>query len=218
MKRLNIVIVMAFASLAVLSPVLGTKVVNLGGIKFTAGLFTMLLAYSLLNVVNELWGKAEAQFLAATIVLIRVVLFVGVVPLLVRWPAYLEPAGYAGVLGLSLRTFIGSEVGTLVQNLLIDIPLFQALKKRLRRGFFFRANVANIVAWTFGTASFVLVSYGSASKSVWPIFLGQTVVKVPLSFLYSWLGWAIVRRARGRGNASPAPAGAGLTAETSADV
>jgi uncharacterized PurR-regulated membrane protein YhhQ (DUF165 family) len=68
MRRLYVVVVMVFASLAVLSPVLGTKVVDLAGIKFTAGIFTMLLAYSLLDVVNELWGKADARFLAAGIV------------------------------------------------------------------------------------------------------------------------------------------------------
>jgi uncharacterized integral membrane protein (TIGR00697 family) len=195
MKRLYALIVMVFASLAVLSPVLGTKVLNLWGVKFTAGIFTILLAYSLLDVVNELWGKAEARFLAASIIVVRVVLFMGLVPLVVRWPAYLEPEGYSGILRLSLRTFLASEIGTLVQNIFIDIPVFHALK-RIKLGFLFRANASNILSWTFGTVCFVLVSYWGAGKSLWPVILGQTLVKFPLSFLYAALGWLIVRKVR----------------------
>lgn len=217
MKRLYVIVVMVFSSLAFLSPVLGTKVVNLGGIKFTAGIFTMLLAYSLLDVVNELWGKAEARFLAAGIVIVRIVLFLGVVPLVIKWPAYLEPAGYSGLLGLSLRTFLASEVGTLVQNVFIDIPIFHALKK-VKLGFLFRANASNIISWTFGTVAFVFVSYWGASKSLWPVILGQTLVKFPLSFAYSGVAWMIVRRARRTPPAVPEDAETGFRAAISEDA
>jgi uncharacterized integral membrane protein (TIGR00697 family) len=205
MKRFPVVIVMAFASLAVISPVLGTKVISLGGITFTAGIFTMLLAYSLLNVVNELWGRADAQFLAAAIVLIRIVLFVGLIPLIIKWPAYLEPEGYSQVLRLSLRTFLASETSALVQNVLIDIPIFHALKK-IRYGFLFRANASNIISWSFGTVCFVFISYWGAPKSLLPIILGQTLIKFPLSFVYSWVGWRVVRWAR-NGRLRPKPRG-----------
>jgi len=217
MKRLYIVIVMIFSALAVLSPILGTKVVSLFNIKFTAGIFTMLLAYSLLDVVNELWGKADAQFLAVGIVIIRLVLFLALIPLVVKFPAYLEPAGYQGLLSLSLRTFLASEIATLVQNVVIDIPIFHALK-RIKLGFLFRANVSNILSWSFGTVCFVLVSFWGASKPLLPIIIGQTLIKFPLSFIYSWLGFLIVRKARGaRVLAEPSSDGA-VTPAISADV
>lgn len=217
MKKLYIVIVMIFAALAALSPVLGTKVVSLFNVKFTAGIFTMLLAYSLLDVVNELWGKADAQFLAFAIVIIRLVIFLALIPLLVKFPAYLEPAGYQGLLSLSLRTFLASEIGTLVQNVVIDIPIFHALK-RIKLGFLFRANVSNILSWSFGTVCFVLVSFWGASKPLLPIIIGQTLIKFPLSFIYSWVGYVIVRKARGtRILAGPSSDGA-VTSAISADV
>jgi len=196
MKRLPIVLALIFASLAVLSPILGTKAASLFGIKFAAGTFTILLAYSLLDVVNELWGREEARFLAVSIVLIRLVLFLGVVPLIVKLPVYLEPEGYAGVLHMSLRTFLASEIATLVQNVLIDIPIFHALKK-IKFGFLFRANLSNIISWTFGTVCFVLVSYWGAPKSLVPIIIGQALIKFPLSFIYAGIGFLIVRKVRG---------------------
>ena len=44
MKKLYILIIMVYSSLVAVSPILGTKVVNLFGVKFTAGIFTMLAA------------------------------------------------------------------------------------------------------------------------------------------------------------------------------
>jgi len=217
MKRLSIVIVMIFTALAVITPILATKVVNLFGVKFIAGIFTMLFAFSLLNVVNELWGKRDAQFLAVSIVLVRLLLFLGVVPLILKLPAYFEPAGYAGLLKMSIRTFMASEVATLVQNVFIEIPLFHALKK-IKFGFLFRANLSNIIAWSFGTISFVLISFWGASKSLFPIMIGQLLVKFPLSFAYSWVGYVIVRKARGaRVPAEPSSDGT-VTSSISADV
>ena len=217
MKRLYIVIVMIFTALAVITPILATKVVNLFGVKFVAGIFTMLFAFSLLNVVNELWGKRDAQFLAVSIVLVRLVLFLGLVPLILKLPAYLEPAGYAGLLRMSIRTFLASEVATLVQNVFIEIPLFHALKK-IKFGFLFRANLSNIISWSFGTISFVLVSFWGSSKSLVPIMIGQLLLKFPLSFAYSWVGYVIVRKARGaRVLAEPSSDGT-VTPSISADV
>jgi len=195
MKRLHILIIMVYASLIVISPILGTKVVDIFGVKFTAGVFTILAAFALLDVVNELWGPKDARFLAVAIILIRIALFVAVVPLVVLLPAYLEPPGYAGVLQTSVRTFLASEANTLVQNVLIDIPIFHRLKK-IKFGFYFRANATNLISWTFGSVVFVLISYLGSGKPILPIMAGQTLIKLPFSFLYSWVGWLIVKRAR----------------------
>jgi hypothetical protein len=135
MKKLYILIIMVYSSLVVVSPILGTKVVNLFGVKFTAGIFTMLAAFSLLDVVNELWGKNDARFLAVFIILIRIVIFVAIIPVVIRLPSYLEPSGYSSLLRMSIRTFLASEVNTLIQNVLIDIPIFHRLK-RIKLGFF----------------------------------------------------------------------------------
>jgi uncharacterized integral membrane protein (TIGR00697 family) len=195
MKRLYILIIMVYSSLVAISPILGTKVVNFFSIKFTAGIFTMLAAFSLLDVVNELWGKNDARFLAIYIILIRLVIFLGIIPLVVRLPSYLEPLGYSNLLPMSIRTFVASEVNTLVQNVLIDIPIFHRLK-RIKFGFFFRANVSNVVSWSIGTVCFVLISFYGSEKNLLPIIFGQTLVKFPLSFLYSSIGLMIVRKAR----------------------
>jgi uncharacterized integral membrane protein (TIGR00697 family) len=195
MKRLYILIIMVYSSLVAISPILGTKVVNFFSIKFTAGIFTMLAAFSLLDVVNELWGKNDARFLAIYIILIRLVIFLGIIPLVVGLPSYLEPPGYSNLLSMSIRTFLASEVNTLVQNVLIDIPIFHRLK-RIKFGFFFRANVSNVVSWSVGTVCFVLISFYGSEKNLLPIIFGQTLVKFPLSFLYSFIGLMIVRKAR----------------------
>jgi uncharacterized integral membrane protein (TIGR00697 family) len=172
MKKLYLLIVMVYSSLVVISPLLGTKVVDLFGLKFTAGIFTMLAAFSLLDVVNEVWGQSDARFLVVTIVAVRIVLFMAFIPLVLGLPAYVEPSGYSGLLRLSVRTFLASEANVLVQNVLIDIPIFHRLK-RIKFGFFFRANVSNIISWTVGTTCFVLISYWGSPKPLWPIILGQ---------------------------------------------
>lgn len=195
MKRLHALIIMTFSSLVVISPVLGTKVVDLFGIKFTAGLFTILAAFSLLDVVNELWGRKEARFLAISIIIIRSIIFIAIIPGLIKLPSYLEPPGYAMLLHGSIRTFVASEVNTLVQNVLIDIPVFHYLK-RIKFGFFFRANLSNIVSWAFGTVCFVLISFWGSGRPLLPIVLGQTFIKFPLSPVYAWFGLMLVKKAR----------------------
>jgi uncharacterized integral membrane protein (TIGR00697 family) len=195
MKKLYLLIVMVYSSLVVISPLLGTKVVDLFGLKFTAGIFTMLAAFSLLDVVNEVWGQSDARFLVVTIVAVRIVLFMAFIPLVLGLPAYVEPSGYSGLLRLSVRTFLASEANVLVQNVLIDIPIFHRLK-RIKFGFFFRANVSNIISWTVGTTCFVLISYWGSPKPLWPIILGQTAIKFPLSFVFAWVGLLLVKRAK----------------------
>lgn len=195
MKRLYHSIVMVFSSLVVISPILGTKVVNLFGLNFTAGIFTILFAFSLLDVVNEVSGKKDARFLAVSIVLIRLIIFLAIIPAVISLPAYLEPTGYSNLLHMSMRTFVASEVLTLVQNVLIDIPLFNRLK-RIKFGFYFRANLSNIISWTFGTICFVIISFWGYAKPLIPIMIGQTLIKFPISFVYSWIGLMIVRKAK----------------------
>lgn len=114
---------------------------------------------------------------------------------MIRLPSYLEPSGYSSLLRMSIRTFLASEVNTLIQNVLIDIPIFHRLK-RIKLGFFFRANVSNLISWTFGTVCFVLISFWGAGKPLLPIMLGQTFIKFPLSFVYAWVGLMIVNRAK----------------------
>ena len=208
MKKLYILIIMVYSSLVVVSPILGTKVVNLFGVKFTAGIFTMLAAFSLLDVVNELWGKNDARFLAVFIILIRIVIFMAIIPVVIRLPSYLEPSGYSSLLRMSIRTFLASEVNTLIQNVLIDIPIFHRLK-RIKLGFFFRANVSNLISWSFGTVCFVLISFWGAGKALLPIILGQTFIKFPLSFVYAWIGLMIVNKAKNI-RAAEKPIGYGL--------
>jgi uncharacterized integral membrane protein (TIGR00697 family) len=186
---------MTFASLVVISPILGTKVVDLFGVKFTAGLFTILAAFSLIDVVNELWGRKEARFMAVSIVVIRLIIFAAIIPAIVRLPAYLEPAGYSILLHSSIRTFIASEANTLVQNVLIDIPIFHYLK-RIKLGFFFRANMSNIISWAFGTICFVLISFWGSGKPLLPIIVGQTFIKFPLSPIYAWIGLLLVKKVK----------------------
>jgi len=208
MKKLYILIIMVYSSLVAVSPILGTKVVNLFGVKFTAGIFTMLAAFSLLDVVNELWGKNDARFLAVFIILIRSVIFVAIIPVVIKLPSYLEPSGYSSLLQMSIRTFLASEVNTLIQNVLIDIPIFHRLK-RIKLGFFFRANVSNLISWSFGTVCFVLISFWGAGKALLPIMLGQTVIKFPLSFVYAWIGLMLVNKAKTI-KAAEKPTGYGL--------
>lgn len=198
---LHTLIAMVFASLVVLSPLLGTKVVDIFGVKFTAGVFTILFAFSLLDVVNELWSKQEAQTFAILIFFIRLALFFTVIPLIISLPTYLAPTGYQDMFRMGIRTFIASEILTLVQNVFIDIPIFNSLK-RIKLGFFFRANVSNIISWSFGTFCFVLISFWGAPKPLLPIILGQTLIKFPVSFVYAFIGTLVVgwaRRAQPRG-------------------
>jgi len=194
-SRYYTLIVVAFSALVVISPILGTKVIEVFGVKFTAGLFTILLGFSLLDIVNEIFGHKEARYLAVSVVLVRLVLFVVIVPIIIKMPSYLEPTGYSNLLYMGMRTFVASEILTLVQNVLIDIPIFNSLKK-IKLGFFFRANLSNIISWSFGTICFVLISFWGYDRPLIPIMLGQTLVKFPLSFCFAWIGLLAVRRMR----------------------
>lgn len=176
MKKL---IKIVYIVLLIASPLLSQYIVNVGGLNFTGGVLTALLAYQLLDVINEIWGKKDA----------RKAVYLGFGTKMVLAPILFLIHPFV------FRIFLAGEAMNLIQNLLLDIPVFDKLKK-VKINFFIRSNLSNIISWTLGSVLFVFLAFYGTKAFGWQLIIGQMLVRYPLTLIYTILTAYLVKRLR----------------------
>lgn len=189
---------MAIAALLILAPILAVKVVPTWGFRWTASLIAVTFIYAFIDVINEIWGPREARFTIIVGSVIRVVLFLTLVPIVLALPTALVPEGFNEVVELTARVFLAGEIAVLLGNLLFDIPIFARLKNKEIGGFFVRTNVSNLVSNTLSAAMFSLIAFAGTPLASWRLFFGQIVFRYIFAFAVSPFTTLWVRWMRGR--------------------
>jgi queuosine precursor transporter len=185
---------MAVAMLAISAPILGTKVVDFGPWKWTAGTVIAALVYTLVDVINERWGAWNAGATVAMSTVLRLTISLLLIPLIVALPTAYAPEGYNGFVGSALRVLLASEFSILVGNLLVDIPFFSWLKRRKNiGGFFVRTNVTNIVSAVISTTLFTTIAFAGV-QPIGTLIVGNLVARFVFMFALSplstaWVWW-----------------------------
>jgi queuosine precursor transporter len=176
---------MIIAGLMIISPVVGTKVVELWGVKFTASVLAAILIYAMMDIVNELWGAGEAGRTIVIGTIVRLFIYLLFVPMVLLLPTGYAPEGYTEVLESVGRLFVAGEVALLLGNLIFDIPLFAHLKqRRIKGGFFARTNISNVISTVLSTFIFVTIAFWGV-QPIWSVFSGQLGMRIGLGILIS---------------------------------
>lgn len=174
-----------YGGMVCIAGVLGNKQVALGPLAVEAGIFAFLLLVVVSSAVAELHGRAVAN---------RLVL-VGFVPLLmsmalswivVQLPpaASMEPArveAFTLLMSSTWRIWAGGVVAYGLSQIL-NVTLFDALKRGQGRLLWLRAGVASVLSQVLDTLIFVTVAF----YGVFPIgqlLIGQMLAKVVLSIV-----------------------------------
>ena len=113
-----------------------------------------------------------------------IVVYLVVFPLILWLPSP-KPDVIGEVAHQTFRLFLAGEIAPLVTNLLIDIPIFAALKKReIPLGFFGRTNLSNLASMTIGTVLFMTLAFFGV-RDIGPMIIVGIVWRFGFTLLVS---------------------------------
>ena len=196
----NLVILTAFfATALVISNVLASKVVQIGWIEIPAAVIAYPITFLCVDIVSEIWGKKEAQFL------VRLGFVVQVFSLVLIYAAvFLPPASYmvefqesyAAVLGSSGRFVLASMIAYLVAQSL-DVEIFHRIKARFKPKWM--RNNSTIFSQLVDTTIFITVAFVGTVPNILTMILSQFLVKAAIAVADTPLFYYMTRHGSAEG-------------------
>lgn len=160
-----------YVTLFAFANVLSTWSFDVFGATIFLGSIAMVVAYGLLDIVNDVEGKATAQRTVCLAGWARALVFAGLVAL-----AWIEPTAWT--LAMSSATlFVFAELAMVASQYAVDVPVFDALK-RLRWPFWARYNASNLISQPMAAAIFSVGASLAFDKPYLSVFVGALSVRV----------------------------------------
>lgn len=161
-----------YVALFAVANVLSTWSFDVFGATIFLGSIAMVVAYGLLDIVNDVEGKQAAQRTVLFAGWARAAVFAGLVALSWVWPS-------AWSLAMASATmFVFAELAMLASQYCVDVPVFDALKRRLRGPFWVRYNVSNLISQPLAAAIFSVGASWAFSKPYLSVLVGALSVRV----------------------------------------
>lgn len=196
------VLTAVFSGALVISAVLATKIIAVGGLSVPAGVLAFSLTFLATDIANELFGP-RAAYRIVTAGFIALALVAALIALAVVWPAaavWDEQEAFESVLLQSERVILGSVVAYIFSQT-IDVWLFARLRNATGgRLLWLRNNASTAAAQLLDSTIFVTVAFAGVLP-VAPLILGQWAVKLAIAALdtpivYAVVAWAAPRLGR----------------------
>lgn len=175
----NLTIVSAFFVVGlVISNVIASKVVQIGFIEIPAAVIAYPLTFLCTDIVSEIWGKKEAQFL------VRLGFVVQLFSLaLIMIAVVLPPASYMGefqssfaqVLGSNWRFVLASMIAYLAAQT-FDVWMFHVVKARFSPKWM--RNGTTVISQLIDTSIFITVAFAGVVPNLLVLIFSQYIVKV----------------------------------------
>lgn len=200
-----LLLVGAFVSSVVVANVTASKVVELWGLTFAAGVLAYCVTFPITDVVGEVWGKTAARRVVWAGLVGNVVMIV-LIPLAVisrPAPFYEHQDAYALILGFVPRTVLASMTAYLVAQL-HDVWAFH-LWAQITHGkhLWLRNNLSTMTSQFIDSSVFVLIAFAGVFSwdALLSILTGQYLVKLAIAALDTPVVYVLVWLCRGRGHA-----------------
>jgi hypothetical protein len=161
--------------------VTASKPVQLGGIVVPAAIFIYTLTFTLIDLINESFGKQGARkvILAALIANLLLAAYVQLAVILPPASFYLGQEAFSGVLGSTPRIVFASLTAYLISSL-IDAEIFSFWRARVQRLKWTRVLVSNAIStWVDSVIFITLAFYGI--MPIWMLIKGQYIVKMAIT-------------------------------------
>ncbi|MDK2920531.1 MAG: queuosine precursor transporter [Desulfonauticus sp.] len=189
-----ILLISAFTGSLVISQVLASKIVLLGGLVVPAGVLAYSITFVATDVISEIWGKDVAKrvvwggFIS---VLISLLLIKGalLLPAASFWP---HEQAFNTILSSTPRIILASFIAYLVSQA-HDVWAFHFWKDRFQgRHLWFRNNLSTIVSQVIDTVLFIGIAF-YGSMPILPIIAGQLIIKWGIALLDTPLVYLLVK-------------------------
>ncbi len=185
--------------------VTASKPVQLGGIVVPAAIFIYALTFTLIDLINESFGKKGARKVILTALLANVLLavYAQVCVLLPAASFYKGQEAFAGVLGSTPRIVFASLTAYLISALL-DAEIFSFWRTYVRGPKWVRVLVSNTISTGVDSVIFITLAFHGIMP-LWVLIKGQYLIKMAITFGSLPLIY-FIRSQRGRGETAPIPA------------
>ncbi len=201
----DVLIIGLYITCEIIANVTASKPVMIAGIVVPAAVFIYALTFTLIDLVNERFGKQGARYVVYTAFLANLLL--AVYAQFAIWlpaaPFYEGQEAFKSVLGSTPRIVVASLTAYLVASL-IDTEIFAWWREHVGGYRWLRVLASNAVSTFVDSAVFITLAFAGVFP-VFPLIRGQylikmfvTVVSIPLIYLI---------RARRMGTPWPAEAG-----------
>ncbi|KUJ96516.1 MAG: hypothetical protein XD41_0497 [Desulfonauticus sp. 38_4375] len=189
-----ILLISAFTGSLVISQVLASKIVLLGGLVVPAGVLAYSITFVATDVISEIWGKDVAKrvvwggFIS---VLISLLLIKGAL-LLPAAPFWPHEQAFNTILSSTPRIILASFIAYLVSQA-HDVWAFHFWKDRFQgRHLWLRNNLSTIVSQVIDTVLFIGIAF-YGSMPILPIIAGQLIIKWGIALLDTPLVYLLVK-------------------------
>ena len=189
MKKTNnnlIILNAVFVMSLLVANIVGGKVVNIIGLTVPAAVVSYAITFLCTDVINELWGKDEANRTVRLGLMIQL-FSLGLILLAIALP----PAEFAQDYNSMFKIVLGQNVRMVVASLIAytisqanDVYLFNRLRKTTKNNHkWIRNNVSTMTSQIIDTAIFITIAfYGQVPNLLWMI-ISQYLIKFILALL-----------------------------------
>ena len=187
---MGIVLIGLYVACELIANVTASKPIQLGGIVVPAAIFIYAITFTLIDLINESFGKQGARKVILTAFLANLLL-AAYAQLAVALPSasfYTGQAAFAGVLGNTPRIVFASLAAYLVSSF-IDAEIFAFWKARVRGPRWLRVLASNVVSTGIDSVVFISLAFygvmptGGLIQGQYMVKMAVTLVSLPLIYL-----------------------------------
>ena len=177
----NLMIVSAFFIAAlIISNILAAKVVQIGFIEIPAAVIAYPVTFLCIDIISELWGKKEAQFLVRVGLVVQIVTLILIYIAIALPPApYTNQEAFAGTLGTQWGIVLASLLAYLASQS-FDVFAFHKIRERFKPKW--ARNSTTIVSQLIDTTIFITIAgllvWGTPIETILVMIACQYAVKV----------------------------------------
>ncbi len=176
-QRNLIIVTCIFVGLLVISNILAAKVVQIRFIEIPAAVIAYPITFLCIDLVSEIWGKKEAQFVVLVGFIVQVI-SLGLTYIAIALPAapYVDQASFSAIIGTQLGIVVASLTAYICSQS-FDVFAFHKVKKHFKAKWM--RNCTTIVSQLVDTAIFIAL----ASVLVWGVSGITIVVMIASQYL-----------------------------------
>jgi uncharacterized integral membrane protein (TIGR00697 family) len=184
------VLIGLYVACELIANVTASKPIQMGGIVVPAAIFIYTITFTLIDLINESFGKQGARRVILTAFLANLLL-AAYAQLAVTLPAasfYTGQAAFAGVLGSTPRIVFASLTAYLISSN-IDAEIFAFWKARVHGPKWLRVLVSNAVSTGIDSVVFITLAFygvmpiGGLIQGQYIVKMAITLVSLPLIYL-----------------------------------
>ncbi len=179
----DILVIGLYVASELIANVTASKPVAVAGVVVPAAVFIYALTFTLIDLVNERFGKRGARYVVYTAFSANVLLaaYIQFAIWLPSAPFYHHQEAFASILGSTPRVVIASLTAYLISSL-VDTEIFAWWRAHVGRYRWLRVLASNTVSTFVDSVTFITLAFWGIFP-VWPLIKGQYAVKMAVTFV-----------------------------------